>query len=74
MLWRHSMSSLTKLWRAHSLTIVLTIIGTACMGIAHTYDEGKGFDTWIGLGHDILGAVLVFALAGILHERNKPED
>jgi len=61
---------MTRLWRDHSLTIVLTVIGLACLGLAFVH----AWDFWLGLFHAAIGVALLNLLAGPFRERNKPEE
>ena len=67
------LSLMSKLWRDHSLTILCGGAGCAGIAIAWLFDEGRLFDTWLGLGHGLLTVALFYALAGAFRERNKPE-
>lgn len=60
-------------WRDHSLTVALTIIGSILFTIALPLGEGRWFDFWLGLGHGCWTATLLNVLAGRLRERNRPE-
>ena len=64
-----------QLWRDHSLTIVLVVIGVACLGIALWHDrDHRGWDIWLGLFHAAVGIALLNLLAGPFRERNKPDQ
>jgi len=63
-----------RLWRDHSLTIVLTVIGLACLGLAATAPDDYFWDFWLGLFHAAIGVALLNLLAGPFRERNKPEE
>lgn len=63
-----------KIWRDHSLSIVMGSIGIALTVFAFTFDAGNWFDLFLSLGTGALTVVLMFAFAGPFRERNKPED
>ena len=63
-----------RLWRDHSLTIVMVVIGCAFTWFAFSFDEGKWFDLWLGLGQGTLTAALLFFLSQWFREKAKPED
>jgi len=63
-----------KLWTDHSLTIVMTIVGSILIWIAFLYDEGQVFDLWLGLGCGVLTVALFYFLSQFLREKAKPED
>ena len=63
-----------KLWRDHSLTIVLWSFGLVCTATAFCFDEGKVFDLFLGLGLGVITVALFNTLSGPLRERNKPEE
>jgi len=63
-----------RLWRDHSLTIVLVAIGCVLTGTAFAFDEGRWFDFWLGLGQGTLTAALLFFLSAWFREKAKPED
>lgn len=69
---------MTRLWRNHSLTIVLTALGIALTAYAmwHVWplDEARWFDVWSGLGAGTLTVALFNWLSGPLVERNRPEE
>ena len=65
---------MTRLWRDHSLTIVMVTIGCAMSLFAFWFDEGKWFDLWLGLGQGTLTAALLFFLSAWFRETAKPED
>lgn len=60
-----------RFWRDHSLSIVLGILTALFFGFA----LAKGEDISIAdFGHTTAGLLILFALSGSFHERNKPED
>lgn len=61
------------IWRNHSLTIVLLLIGTATIAIAWLFED-KWWDMLSGLGQGILTGGLVFYLSRYFRETAKPED
>lgn len=63
-----------KLWRDHSLTIVLVTAGVLITGYSLTYDDANGWDFWLGLGQNLLGVALLFFLSQWFREVAKPED
>lgn len=63
-----------RIWRDHSLSIVLSLFGIACVLTAFYFDEGRWFDLWLGLGHGFLTGALIFICSGFFREKNKPED
>jgi hypothetical protein len=64
-----------RLWRDHSLTIVLAVLGLTATAIAFLSEPGTAWwDVFIGIGQGCLTVVLFYALAGTLRERNRPED
>jgi len=64
------MSRLSRLWRDHSLTIVLVMIGGFCFALALVHS----WDFWLGLFHACIGVALLNLLAGPFRERNRPEE
>ena len=62
-----------RIWRDHSLSIVILALGTLAIGIALMFESGKIFDSIIGIGHGLLTVGLINILSGKLRERNKPE-
>jgi hypothetical protein len=62
-----------QLWHDHSLTIVLTAIGLAFLALAHTSEDDRFWDFWLGLFHAAIGVALLNLLAGPFRERNRPE-
>jgi hypothetical protein len=64
---------MSKLWRDHSLSIVLSIIGVGLISIAMALQPGKMLDLLLGLGSSFATVAMVNLLAGPLVERNKPE-
>ena len=62
------------LWRDHSLTIVCAASGVALTLLAWCFDEGRLFDTILGLSMGLLTVALFYSLAGALTEKNKPEE
>jgi hypothetical protein len=68
------MSWCLSLWRGHSLSIVLGVIGVASTLTAFQFPEGKWFDLFLGVGQGCLTVVLFYGFAGYLREKNKPED
>lgn len=63
-----------QFWRDHSLTIVLTVVGLAFLGIAIPFREGTTFDVVVGFGHGTLTVALFNFLAIRFREIAKPED
>jgi hypothetical protein len=63
-----------NLWRDHSLTIMMVAIGCAFTALAFTFDEGKWFDLWLGLGQGTLTTAALFFLSQWFREKAKPED
>ena len=65
-----------KVWRDHSLTIVLGILGTIGILVAFTYEqaEARMFDLWLGLGCGVLTVALFYFLSQFFREKAKPED
>ena len=61
-------------WHDHSLTIVMTAIGTGLTAAAFIFEEGKWFDLVLGLGQGTLTAALFYILAPFFRETSKPED
>jgi polyferredoxin len=64
---------MTRLWRDHSLTIILGAAGVALLLWAFQHEPGNWFDLWMTLGGGLLTVALFYAAAGFLRERNKPE-
>jgi hypothetical protein len=64
----------TRLWRDHSLSIVLAALGVGCIAYAFRHEEGQWFDLWLGLGQSTLTVSLFYVLSAWLRERNRPED
>ena len=63
-----------NLWRDHSLSIVLAVVGVVCIVAAFRLEPGKWFDLWLTFGGGLLTVSLFYAAAGFLKERNRPED
>ena len=63
-----------KLWRDHSLTIVMAGIGSALIVLAFVVEHGRLFDLLLGLGQGVLTAALLFFLSQFFREKTKPED
>lgn len=63
-----------RLWRDHSLTIVMVAIGCALSGLAFMIEADRWFDLWLGLGQGTLTAALMFFLSQYFREVAKPED
>ena len=63
-----------KFWRDHSLTIVMTSTGCGMILFSFTFEAGKWFDLWLGLGQGMLTASLLFFLSQFFRETTKPED
>jgi thiol:disulfide interchange protein len=67
-----------RLWRDHSLSIILTAIGVTFVGVAvwlvWPVSRDRWFDIASGLGLGTLTVALFYGLAGCFRERNKPED
>jgi len=61
------------MWRDHSLTIVLAMIGVTTIAIGFLFDE-KWWDVISGLGQGTLTGGLVFFLSRYFRETAKPED
>jgi hypothetical protein len=65
---------IAKTIRDHSLSITCLVMGVVCIMIAWPqYEEGRGWDLWLGFGHGFLTVALFGLLSGPLRERNKPE-
>ena len=63
-----------RLWRDHSLTIVCLVVGViGSMAAWILFDEGKAFDTLLGVSIGIFTVGLFYLMAGPLREKNKPE-
>jgi hypothetical protein len=62
-----------RLWRDHSLTIVLLTLGILVTAGAWLLEEGKGFDTVISVGTALLTGGVIFLFSGPFRERNRPE-
>jgi drug/metabolite transporter (DMT)-like permease len=67
------MDAAVKLWRDHSLSIVLGLLAAVCFARAAMLEQGREFDAWLGFGHAFASLVILFAFSGFLRERNKPE-
>ena len=65
---------MSRLWRNHSLTIVCWLTGAAGTVLAWCFDEGRLFDTILGLSMGLVTVALFYSLAGALTEKNKPEE
>lgn len=63
-----------RLWRDHSLTIVMGALGTTVTAGAFLLDEGRMFDLVLGIGQSILTTGAVFFLSQYFRETTKPED
>ena len=61
------------LWRDHSLTIVLMLIGSGLIAVGFLFDD-KWWDVVSGLGLGTLTGGLVFVLSRYFRETAKPED
>jgi hypothetical protein len=48
-------------------------MGCVCFLVAWYYEEGQGWDMWLGLGHGFFTVGGFGLLSGPLRERNKPE-
>ena len=65
---------MTRWLHDHSLSLACLATGIACIVIAWPYyEEGRGWDFWLGLGHGFLTVGGFGLLSGPLRERNKPE-
>lgn len=65
------MTSCARVWRDHSLTIVLAGIALGCFGAALMQGETISLGD---LGHDALSGVLIFLFSGAFREKNRPEE
>jgi len=65
---------MTAIWQDHSLTIVLALIGAALTAFGFSFDEGRWFDLFMGLGQGTLTVALFYFLAQFFREKAKPED
>jgi hypothetical protein len=66
---------MARLWRDHSLTIILAAIGTVLFAVAMRFEQGsRGWDIVLGLSQGTLTVCLFYALAGCFREKNKPEE
>ena len=65
---------MTRLWREHSLTIVLWAIGIPLTAAAWLLEPGKGFDTILSLGAGVLTVALFYTASNFLREVAKPEE
>lgn len=64
-----------RIWRDHSLTIICLIVGSIGTVAAWSlFDEGKAFDTLLGLSLGFITVGLFYLMAGPFREKNKPED
>jgi hypothetical protein len=67
--------TIARLWRDHSLTLVLSGVGVTLFLVALAFEPGShGWDIFLGLSQGTLTVALFYALAGAFRERNKPED
>jgi zinc transporter ZupT len=68
----------SRLWRNHSLTIVLTALGIALTALALCFvwplEADRWFDILSGFGSGVLTVALFNWLSGPLREANKPEE
>jgi thiol:disulfide interchange protein len=66
-----------RIWRNHSLTIVLTVLGCGLTALAiwlvWPLELDRWFDILSGLGAGLLTVALFNLLSGPLREKNKPE-
>jgi len=69
---------LKRLWRNHSLTIYSFALGVVLFarGISYVWplDEERLFDIFTSLGVGLLTIAILYTLAGVSRETNKPED
>jgi hypothetical protein len=66
---------MTAIWRNHSLTIVLGLIGSALTVLAMAaFEDGRWLDLVLGLGQSTLGVALFYFLSVHFREVAKPED
>lgn len=65
--------TVVKLWRDHSLSITLVVIGAALMLVSIPLSEGTWFDLISQLGGSFFSVGCYNFLAGPLKERNRPE-
>ena len=64
---------LLSIWKNHSLTIILALIGSFLCGFAFFFNE-KWFDLILGLGQGVLTTGAVFFFSRFFKETAKPED
>ena len=57
----------------HSLSLACMGMGCVCFLVAWSFDEGKHWDMWLGLGHGFFTVGGFGLLSGPLRERNNPE-
>lgn len=64
-----------KIWRDHSLSVVLCVIGLGFLAVALSFEPGtQVWDILLGFSQGTLTVTLFYGLAGCFRERNKPED
>lgn len=63
-----------RLWRDHSLTIVLAGLGAVTLTPLWGLTPGKAWDILCGFGTGFLALAIYNVAAGPLRERNRPED
>ena len=67
-------ATLLKIWRNHSLTIVMWTLGSILTAVSFAFEPGRVFDLLLGLGAALITVALFGTLSGPLRERNKPEE
>jgi hypothetical protein len=66
---------IARLWRDHSLTIILWAIGLTLTALAFFWEPGSwGWDLFMTFGGGCSTVALFYSLAGCFRERNKPEE
>jgi hypothetical protein len=63
-----------RIWRDHSLTIVMATAGAVLTAGAFLIEEGRAFDLVLGLGQGTLTTAALFFLSQWFREKAKPED
>jgi hypothetical protein len=64
---------MTRIWRDHSLTIVLAGVAVVFLLACVPVEPGKWCDFLMGFGHSTAGVATLNFLSGPLRERNRPE-
>ena len=64
---------LRQVVKDHSLSLACMGMGCVCFAGGVDFDEGQGWDMWLGLGHGFFTVGGFGLLSGPLRERNKPE-